>query len=268
MERRDAGQKRVPEPPARMTAWTWGIAASLTTPRDRVAGWARCAMVEVLFDVMVDHGRCVAVALPEGDEAIAAMAAKRLLPEEREAAAALGPVRRRGWVGGRVAMREALARIGKTAPPILADERGAARLPRGLVGSISHKDHVAVALVATEDRGGERVGVDVEIDAPRKRDIAAKVLRPEELATLEGMGAEERARAVLLRFSAKEAVYKALDPYVKRYVGFLEIAVALSEDGTGEVTPYLPEGEGGFAFEVRWMRRGGLLLTTARVRRI
>ena len=232
-------------------------------------------MTEVLFDVTLDHGRCVGVTLPEGDEAITATAAERLLPEEREAAAALGPVRRRGWVGGRVAMREALTRIGKTAPPIFADERGAPRLPVELAGSISHKEHVAVALVTRvatgrEGKGegkGEKVGVDVEADAPRGRDIAAKVLRPEELAELAGMGAEERAKEVLLRFSAKEAVYKALDPYVKRYVGFLEIAVTLEKDGTGQVTPHLREGEGELAFEVRWMRRDGLVVTTARVRR-
>ena len=219
-------------------------------------------MVEVLFDGTLAHGRCVGVTLPVGDEAIAAMAAG-LLPEEREVAAAMGPVRRRAWVGGRVALREALARIGKTAPPILADERGAPRLPRGVVGSISHKEHVAVALVAMEEAG--KVGVDVEVDRARAHDIAAKVLRPEELEELEGMGAEDRARAVLLRFSAKEAVYKALDPYVKRYVGFLEIAVVLAGDGTGEVTPHLRAGEGPFQFEVRWMKREGLIVTTAKV---
>jgi len=228
-------------------------------------------MEDVLFDWTLDHGRCVAVALPEDDAAIVAMASESLLPEEREAAAALGPVRRRGWVGGRVALREALARIGETAPPILADERGAPRLPEELAGSISHKEHIAVALVtrvATGREGkGEKVGVDVEVDAPRGRDIAAKVLRPEELAELAGMGAEERAKEVLLRFSAKEAVYKALDPYVKRYVGFLEIALTLEKDGTGLVTPHLREGEGGLVFEVRWMKRDGLLVTTARVRR-
>jgi 4'-phosphopantetheinyl transferase EntD len=229
-----------------------------------MAGWAD-AMVQVLFDETLAHGRCVGVALPEGDEAIAAMAAASLLPEEREAAAALGPVRRRAWVGGRAAMREALARIGATAPPILADERGAPVLPAGLGGSISHKEHVAVALVATGLAG--KVGIDVEVDAPRGTDIAAKVLRPEELAELAGMGAEERARAVLLRFSAKEAVYKALDPYVKRYVGFLEIAVTLGPGGEGAVTPHLRDGEGGFAFEVRWMKRDGLIVTTARVTR-
>lgn len=224
--------------------------------------WAR-AMVDVLFDEVLDHGRCVAVTLPAEDAAIAAMAAETLLPEEREAAAALAPMRRRGWVGGRVAMREALARIGRTAPPILTDDRGAPQLPPGIAGSISHKDRVAVALAAVEATA--RVGVDVEVERPRKHDIAPKILRPDELAEIAGLSAEERASAVLLRFSAKEAVYKALDPYVRRYVGFLEVAVTLRDDGTGQVTPHLREGEGPFVFELRWMKMGALLVTTARV---
>ena len=215
------------------------------------------------FDRTLHHGRCVGVALPAGEAAIDALALEGLLPEERVAASALSPARRRGWVGGRVAMRRALAQLGKTAPPILADDRGAPVLPPGIAGSISHKDAVAVALVATEDAA--RVGIDVELDQPRVRDIAAKVLRPEELAELDWLPAPARATAVLLRFSAKEAVYKALDPYVRRYVGFLEIAVLLSNDGTGEVRPHLRQGEGPFVFSVRWMREEGLLLTTARV---
>ena len=83
----------------------------------------RHEMSYILFDRTLDHGRCVGVALPEGEMALEAMAADKLLPEERDAAAALGPARRRTWIGGRVALREALARMGKTAPPILADER-------------------------------------------------------------------------------------------------------------------------------------------------
>jgi enterobactin synthetase component D len=220
-------------------------------------------MVDVLFDLPLDHGRCVGVAIPEAGAALDALAEAMLLPEEREAAAALTPVRRRSWVAGRAALREVLARIEKKAPAILGDERGAPRLPEGLAGSISHKEHVAVALAAME--GAARVGVDVELDVTRARDIAEKVLRPEELATLAGMDEGEKARAVLLRFSAKEAVYKALDPFVKRYVDFTEIALTLREDGTGEVTPHLKHGEGPFAFSVRWMRRDGLLVTTARV---
>jgi enterobactin synthetase component D len=215
------------------------------------------------FDKTLEHGRCVGIALPAGEAAIDAMALEWLLPEERAIAAGLSPARRRGWVGGRVAMRSALARMGKTAPPILADARGAPLLPDGLAGSISHKEAVAVALVATEPAA--RVGVDVEVDQSRPRDIASRILRPEELAAIEGLPAAARATAVLLRFSAKEAVYKALDPYVRRYVGFLEVAVLLGEDGGGEVRPYLRAGEGPFVFSVRWRREDGLILTTARV---
>ena len=61
-------------------------------------------------------------------------------------------------------------------------------------------------------------------------------------------------------------MYKALDPYVRRYVGFLEIAVQLDAGGGGEVMPHLHEGEGPFVSEVRWLRREGLIVTTARVR--
>jgi enterobactin synthetase component D len=220
-------------------------------------------MADALFDMALHHGRCVGIALPVGEAAIDAMAREWLLPEERNVAAALVPARRRSWVGGRVAMRSALARLGKTAPPILADGRGAPLLPPGMVGSISHKDALAVALVTAEDAA--RVGVDVELDRPRERDIAARVLRPEELAELERLPAPARATAVLLRFSAKEAVYKALDPYLRRYVGFLEIAVFLGDDGHGEVKAHLREGEGPFVFSLRWLKRDGHLLTTARV---
>jgi len=215
-------------------------------------------MAEPLFDLELHHGRCVAVTTE-------ALSPEGLLPEERAFAESLGTLRRETWVAGRVAMRQALARLGERAPPILPDDRGAPVLPPGLAGSISHKQRVAVALLAREATA--RIGVDVELDAPRRHDIAAKVLRPEELAELEGMTEEQRKREVLLRFSAKEAVYKALDPYVRRYVGFLEVALRLDGEGAGEVTPDLRNGEGPFAFEVRWMRREGLILTTARVER-
>jgi enterobactin synthetase component D len=220
-------------------------------------------MADALFDMTLDHGRCVGIALPAGEAAVDSLAREWLLPEELAVAAALVPARRRGWVGGRVAMRSVLARLGKTAPPILADERGAPLLPAGLAGSISHKDAVAVALVALESAA--RVGIDIELDQPRDRDIAGRVLRPEELAELEGLAAHVRATAVLLRFSAKEAVYKALDPYLRRYVGFLEVAVLLGQEGRGEVRAHLREGEGPFVFSLRWLKREGLLLTTARV---
>ncbi len=218
---------------------------------------------DLAFDLELAHGRCVGVRLPEAPGVVEALAEAALMPQERAFAATLGAVRRRTWMGGRIALRQALVREGIDAPPVLADGRGAPALPPGVAGSISHKEDMAVALVAREP--GAKLGVDVERDAPGKLDISKKVLTEEELAELARLGSSERAREVLLRFSAKEAIYKALDPFVQRYVAFREVAVTPRHDGTAIVTQRLPAAEGPFAIEVRWMRRDGTILTTARV---
>ncbi len=218
---------------------------------------------DVAFDLELPHGRCVGVRLPEALGVVEALAESALLPEERAYAASLGGPRRRTWMGGRIALRQALVREGIDAPPVLADGRGAPALPPGVAGSVSHKEDLAVALVARE--GSAKLGVDVERDAPGKLDISKKVLTDEELAELAKLGSAERAREVLLRFSAKEAVYKALDPFVHRYVGFREVAVTPLPSGEALVQPHLPPDEGPFKMEVRWQRRFGIVLTTARV---
>jgi 4'-phosphopantetheinyl transferase EntD len=94
-------------------------------------------------------------------------------------------------------------------------------------------------------------------------DIASHVLAEDEFPELSALTGEERAREVLLRFSAKEAIYKALDPYVRRYVAFHEVSVTPHEDGTASVRQRLSEGR--FAVEVTWRRMDDVVLTTARV---
>jgi enterobactin synthetase component D len=221
-------------------------------------------MPDVRFDLRLEHGRCVGVRLPDAPGEIDALADAVLAPEERDFAAGLVAHRRRTWVGGRVAMRQALSRSGLEARAVLADGRGAPMLPAGVAGSISHKDNLAAALVAI-DAG--HVGVDIEIDARRAIDIASRVLTDEEAAELAVLDVGARAREVLLRFSAKESIYKALDPYVRRHVGFKEVRVVPLAGGGVRVDAFLPAGEGRFAIEARWMRFDGLVLTTARVER-
>lgn len=196
---------------------------------------------------------------------IDALANATLALEERAFAASLTAMRRRTWVGGRVAMRRALSRASLDAPPLLRDARGAPMLPPGIAGSISHKDSLAVALVA---RGEARLGVDVERDAARARNIASKVLTDDEVAELAGLEGQTHGREVLLRFSAKEAIYKALDPFVRRYVGFKEVAVRPLLGGDADVQLHLPASEGPFVVEVRWLRWEGFVLTTARAEQI
>jgi enterobactin synthetase component D len=225
----------------------------------------RSVSLAIAFDLVLEHGRCVGVTLPETPEAIDALA-ETLAPAERARAFELPPgPRRRSWTGGRAAMREALARSGLVAAGVPADDRGAPVLPSGVAGSITHKERIAAAIVAFEARA--RVGVDVEMDVARSHDIAPRVLRDAERDELAALDADARAREVLLRFSAKEAIYKALDPFVRRYVGFDEVSVSPRDGGGAVVASYLREGEGPFVIGVRWRRFDGIVLTTARIER-
>jgi 4'-phosphopantetheinyl transferase N-terminal domain len=74
---------------------------------------------------------------------------------------------------------------------ILKDAHGRPTLPRGYVGSISHKNRTAVALVARDDHQGDAatvpsygIGIDIESIDPRRSRIAAKVLTPSEIKQL------------------------------------------------------------------------------------
>jgi enterobactin synthetase component D / holo-[acyl-carrier protein] synthase len=188
------------------------------------------------------HGACVVIELGDHDAALASLA-----PAEQHRAGELAPPRRRDYIAGRTALHLALA----SPVPILSDDRGAPILPAGWVGSVSHKGPFAAALVAPAGHG--HVGVDLERAAPPRVDIAPRILTPRELAAL-----PDRGRAVTLRFAIKEAIYKAIDPYVRRYVGFTEVELDLSGDAV-TVTTGLP-----FAIEATWREHAGHWLATAR----
>lgn len=182
---------------------------------------AGAAYGEVLVESDVDEGRLVAVALGDDVESSPQGAhTADLHPDEHVLLESLPPRRARTWAGGRLALRRALGDAHRD-HPILADDRRAPMLPAGVVGSIAHKDPIAVALAARSP--DLRVGVDVELVArlPTLR-LTSKILRADEDGLLQG-GDVERARALLLAFSAKEAIYKAIDPFLRRYVGFHEV---------------------------------------------
>ncbi len=101
-----------------------------------------------------------------------------------------------------------------------------------------------------------------------RTDIASRVLTSDELAAIPPSGLE-RAAAVLLRFSAKEAIYKALDPWVHRFVAFHEASVSHAPDGALSGRLALAGGEGPFSLELHQAPvagEAGLILVAARVR--
>ena len=93
------------------------------------------------------------------------------------------------------------------------------------------------------------------------------MLGPEELAALADLTGVARDVEVLRRFAAKEAIYKALDPWVSRFVGFREATVVRAPDGTLSASLALPPAEGTFRVELHDASADDLLLIAARIAR-
>ncbi|HSZ82217.1 MAG TPA: 4'-phosphopantetheinyl transferase superfamily protein [Polyangia bacterium] len=218
----------------------------------------------VAFARTVAFGRLVGVALPDAVDDVEALAAE-LPPEERAHARTLLPARRVTWVGGRVALRAALADLGVVAPAILSTPRGAPLLPAGIAGSIAHKRTLAVALAARTS-GDVTLGVDVEIERAPRVDISPRVLTADERRRVDALAAPARVREVLALFAAKEAVYKGLDPWLGRYVAFQEVELARGADGALDAGFTPRAGEPAFVLEVHEETPfEGHVLMTARV---
>lgn len=204
---------------------------------------------------------------------------------------------------GRIAMRAALAIVGKNDinvdnreydevnkssiklpsvakmdQSILKDEHGRPQVPIGFLGSISHKKNYGVALVTEintviEEDGTvapPNVGIGVDIERPfnRGRSIARKILTPNEIADLGGLSGVTSDEEVLLRFSLKESVYKAMHPLICQFVGFQEAEIKPHDDGTATVRLNLKNGmhKTFKKVEAHWRRIDrDLFLSSARV---
>ena len=76
---------------------------------------------------------------------------------------------------------------------------------------------------------------------------------------------DEKIAAVAIIGSIKEALYKALDPWVRRYVGFHEVSVRPFADGTMDIRLFLEDDEGQVVAEGSWFRVLGRLVAIVRV---
>lgn len=212
----------------------------------------------VLTPLLLDltHGVLAGVAVPDpGDPALVA----RLHPVEQDHAAGLAPRRRAMWVAGRVALRAALAHLGLDPGPLLHTARGAPALPPGVAGSVSHTGHLAVALAARDP--GSTLGVDVEAERPARLDVARRVLSPAEQEVVDRLPGPARWAAVLLRFSIKEAAFKALDRVAPCRLDFTEVSAW--PDPGGRVRLEAPAGAA-LGLDVRHHRLADAVLCTAR----
>lgn len=209
-------------------------------------------------------GLLVGVSLPGSPDPVPPEVLDRLHPAEREAALSLRGYRQPEWVAGRLAANAAVRLLGLRPQPVLSDARGAPLPPEGARVSISHKRTLAVALAARLENGD--IGVDLEDVEPARAQVAPKVLTPRELAEVESLPEQRRWTAVLLRFSLKEALYKAIAPRLQRAIGFEEAEVDPHPDGGADLRLLFAEPDAPRHLEGRYHWMNGRVLAMVRAR--
>jgi len=190
-------------------------ARQMTTPAAARAGPAFAR----LFEANLRHGYCVGVCLDDFAElatrGFGAPAATPHPTEARNAASMGSSARAAAFCGGRAALHSAMRACGIAhVGPIARAACGSPVLPPGVLASISHTHGLAASLVRLATPGAlEAIGLDVEYSArtfaPRLGDRVLTESERAQVSAEAALGSSPQA-GVLLRFSLKEALYKAL----------------------------------------------------------
>ena len=131
------------------------------------------------------------------------------LPAQEEAlVAGSADKRRRDFALGRCCARAALEKLGHGDWVVGKAANGAPLWPQGILGSITHTQDYAAALVGEAGRF-RGIGVDAERIGEVTQDLWARLFTPQERDHLMALNTTAQAVAATLIFSAKEACYKA-----------------------------------------------------------
>jgi 4'-phosphopantetheinyl transferase EntD len=149
-----------------------------------------------------------------------------LFDDERALAASLSGSRRDAFTTGRWLTQQLQQQVVGRASAV---SRGADRAPvwpAGCLGSITHTQTLVAAAVI-EESTASAIGIDLEQRKRVGEHLFPRVLTPAERDRMTALADDARRNCATLIFSAKESVYKALNPILKRYIGFQEVEVML-----------------------------------------
>ncbi len=172
-------------------------------------------------------------------------------PEERAAVERAVAKRKNEYFATRHLARQALEELAIPKSAILNNDDRSPRWPSGIVGSLSHTDSWCAVALTRPSCGIRSLGIDLERLGSVSPEIAQRILSERELRL---SNTEEAS----LRFSAKEAFYKAVYPFVRRYVGFSEVEIEIAANArTFEVLVVAEQ----LRSELQAMRIGGFYAT-------
>lgn len=166
------------------------------------------------------------------------------LPADLERAV---PKRQAEYLAGRWCVRELYRAEGLALPAPERGAKGEPLWPSGWMGSITHtvlQGQGRAAAVLAPSHKVAALGVDLEpfMSAETAARVGQTILHPEEVA----WGSEPELLTLI--FSFKESLYKALNPLLKRFIGFQEVCLTqISEphidfEARAELRQDWPEG--------------------------
>ncbi|MCX6131193.1 MAG: 4'-phosphopantetheinyl transferase superfamily protein [Proteobacteria bacterium] len=157
------------------------------------------------------------------------------------------------FLAGRLCAKRCFEELGLQSVPAvqLAEDRSPI-WPSSVLGSISHTDRIATAIVAHASQV-TTLGIDIErvIAEASPQMIRHICCDPDELEELIVSQKLSREQALTLIFSGKESLYKAVYPRLKRFFGFQ--AARIKSDISGQLSIHLvTELSDNFAVGARW----------------
>jgi enterobactin synthetase component D len=199
----------------------------------------------------------------------------RVLPAPRridvEVPAPFGQARVRSRVNdilvGRACAQLALQQAGASSNHVGTSPGRAPIWPEGWTGSISHAAGIAWA-VAAKRSDFASLGIDLEhlLAAEALESVRSVALTPDERRFEGWNGPNEVAWLSTLLFSAKESIFKCLNPLVEEFIEFTEMELASVDPVAGQLRftclrRLLPWMDRGQPMDVRFTRVGDLVLT-------
>lgn len=157
------------------------------------------------------------------------------------------------FLGGRLALKNTINFILPNSNSydlsILKNSLGAPDMPSNITGSITHKNNHIIAGSKIDSVG--HLGIDLERTKNKAwRKLKERILSKNEI---ENLNLKNLEHDILLRFSFKEAIFKALNPILKRYIGFLEVEVFPLPDGNAKILFHITENSS-YVYQAQWKK--------------
>jgi len=124
------------------------------------------------------------------------------------------------YLAGRVCAKNALLTFGVNDFQITSAENRAPIWPKNMCGSITHTQNIAAAAV-TNNPNVSGLGIDIEcvMEEEQEKELCSYIITPNEKSTFLKLS-KLSSNPLTIIFSAKESIYKALYPTVRRFFDF------------------------------------------------